>query len=66
MATPDGDVYLEDFSDEDHAEVHRAGPRGGAPPQLRKKMLYRFDLHDVAMTPNRALRFRTRLRKAAR
>ncbi|CAK0808368.1 unnamed protein product, partial [Prorocentrum cordatum] len=44
VATPDGDVYVEDFADEDHVEIHRAGPRGGAPPQLRKKMLYRFDL----------------------
>jgi len=44
VATPDGDVYLEDFADADHVEIHRAGPRRGAPPQLRKKLLYRFDV----------------------
>ncbi|CAK0823013.1 unnamed protein product, partial [Prorocentrum cordatum] len=49
VATPDGDVYVEDFADEDHVEIHRAGPRGGAPPQLRKKMLYRFDLDDQGL-----------------
>ncbi|CAK0911836.1 unnamed protein product, partial [Prorocentrum cordatum] len=49
VATPDADVYVEDFADEDHVEIHRAGPRGGAPPQLRKKMLYRFDLDEQAL-----------------
>ncbi|CAK0803561.1 unnamed protein product [Prorocentrum cordatum] len=49
VATPDGDVYVEDFADDDHVEIHRAGPRGGAPPQLRKKMLYRFDMDEQGL-----------------
>ncbi|CAK0852117.1 unnamed protein product [Prorocentrum cordatum] len=49
VATPDADVYVGNFADEDHVEIHRAGPRGGAPPQLRKKMLYRFDLDEQAL-----------------
>ncbi|CAK0825193.1 unnamed protein product [Prorocentrum cordatum] len=48
VATPDADVYAADFADESHVEIHRAGPRGGAPPQLRKKMLYQFGLDEQA------------------
>ncbi|CAK0898689.1 unnamed protein product, partial [Prorocentrum cordatum] len=48
VATPDADVYADDFADENHVEIHRAGPRGGVPHQLRKKMLYQLGLDEQA------------------